>query len=65
MLLSKGEAWNIYSENYNFLVERLIGAGIDISLLDDVIIAHEKALDGKNNNTSYQSRYQSQHKNTV
>lgn len=57
--------WDIYADAYNYLIEKMICAGIETDLLDEVIVAHEKALINKNNNQSYQSIYQSQLKNTV
>ncbi len=65
MFLSKGEAWNIYAENYNLLVEKMVESGIDILLLDEVISSHEKAINNKNKHVAYQSIYQSKVKNTV
>jgi hypothetical protein len=65
LLNEHSRTWDIYADAYNYLIERMMSAGIEIDLLDEVIVAHEKALSSKNSNQSYQSIYQSQLKNTV
>jgi hypothetical protein len=46
--MSNGNStWNNYSEFYNLLSDKMQEMGIDISLLDDVIAAHEKVVKGE------------------
>jgi len=46
---SKGdeETWNSYSDKFNLLSDKMTDAGINISLLNDVIAAYEKVLKGE------------------
>lgn len=37
-------SWNNYSNSYNLLSYKMKESGINISLLDDVIVAYEKVL---------------------